>query len=99
MRLIVTGTAGQVARSLLERAPAFGVELKAVGRPELDLSDPRSIEDGLARWPADVVVNAAAYTAVDRAEAEEELATRVNVPEQSDAVEDSENDEDETEAQ
>jgi len=78
MRLIVTGTQGQVARSLLERAPAHDVELRLVGRPELDLTDERSVAEGLAEWRADAVVNAAAYTAVDRAETEEDLATRVN---------------------
>ena len=77
MRLIVTGTQGQVARSLLERvAHAIAVEL--VGRPGLDLADARSIAEGLAGRRGDVVVNAAAYTAVDRAETEEELVTRVN---------------------
>jgi len=78
MRLIVTGTQGQVAPSLLERALVHGVEVKLVGRPELDLTDERSVADGLAGWPADAVVNAAAYTAVDRAETEEDLATSVN---------------------
>ena len=78
MRLIVTGTQGQVARSLLERAPAHAIEVELVGRPDLDLTDARSIAEGLAGRRADVVVNAAAYTAVDRAETEEDLATRVN---------------------
>jgi dTDP-4-dehydrorhamnose reductase len=78
MRLIVTGTQGQVAQSLRERAPAHGVEVELVGRPELDLADPQSIGKALAGRRADVVINAAAYTAVDRAEAEQELATQVN---------------------
>jgi dTDP-4-dehydrorhamnose reductase len=78
MRLIVTGTQGQVARSLIERAAAHDVEVVAIGRPELDLADARSIRRCLDGARADVVVNAAAYTAVDRAESEEELATRIN---------------------
>jgi dTDP-4-dehydrorhamnose reductase len=78
MRLIVTGTEGQVARSLAERAAAEGVELRAIGRPELDLTDAASIERAFDDARADVVVNAAAHTAVDRAETEEELATRIN---------------------
>src|SRR5271167_41472 len=78
MRLIVTGTQGQVARSLFERAPAHAIEVELVGRPDLDLTDALSIAEGLAGRRADVVVNAAAYTAVDRAETEEDLATRVN---------------------
>ena len=78
MRLIVTGTEGQVARSLSERAAAEGVELRIIGRPDLDLADAASIERAFAGAEADVVINAAAHTAVDRAESEEELATRIN---------------------
>jgi len=78
MRLIVTGTEGQVARSLRERAAADGVELEAIGRPSLDLTDAASIERVFDGARADVVVNAAAYTTVDRAETEEELATGIN---------------------
>lgn len=78
MRLIVTGTQGQVARSLIERVGVAGVELVAVGRPELDLADPASVASAFANARADVVVNAAAYTAVDKAESEEELATAIN---------------------
>src|SRR5271166_1222398 len=78
MRLIVTGTQGQVVRALIERGPAQGVEIIAIGRPELDLSDPASIEAALTRVEGDAIVNAAAYTAVDKAESEEDLATRIN---------------------
>lgn len=78
MKLIVTGTQGQVALSLIERGRVAGVDIEAIGRPELDLADPDSIAHCFADARADVVVNAAAYTAVDKAEAEEELATRVN---------------------
>jgi dTDP-4-dehydrorhamnose reductase len=78
MRLIVTGTQGQVARALQERGPAQGVEIVAIGRPELDLADPASIARALATVDGDALVNAAAYTAVDKAESEEELATRIN---------------------
>jgi dTDP-4-dehydrorhamnose reductase len=78
MRLIVTGTQGQVARSLIERAAAEGVELQTIGRPALNLADTESIARAFDGARADVIVNAAAHTAVDRAEAEEELATRIN---------------------
>ncbi len=78
MRLIVTGTQGQVARALLERGAAEGVEIVAVGRPVLDLADPESVERALASLDGDAIINAAAYTAVDKAESEEELATRIN---------------------
>jgi len=77
MRILVTGATGQVAASLVERAPP-GVDVVALGRPGLDLADPASIRDAFESETADVVVNAAAYTAVDKAEAEEALATRIN---------------------
>ncbi len=78
MRLIVTGVQGQIVRSLIERAPLTGVEIVAVGRPILDMSDPSRVAAALDGVEADAIVNAAAYTAVDKAESEEALATRVN---------------------
>ena len=78
MRILVTGTQGQVARSLQERGRATGVDVALVGRPGLDLAQPDAIADALAAFDADVVINVAAYTAVDKAETEEELATRIN---------------------
>jgi dTDP-4-dehydrorhamnose reductase len=77
MRILVTGTHGQVVSAMRERAPE-GVEVVALGRPGLDLADPASIEAAFEGEVADVVVNAAAYTAVDKAESEEALATRIN---------------------
>lgn len=79
MRLVVTGSRGQVARSLLERASRHpGIEVVAVGRPELDLEDPATVLPALAAAAPDLVVSAAAYTAVDRAEAEPARAFAVN---------------------
>jgi dTDP-4-dehydrorhamnose reductase len=78
VRLIVTGTQGQVVRALQERGPLLGVEIVAIGRPDLDLADPDGVERVLADIEGDAFVNAAAYTAVDKAESEEELATRIN---------------------
>jgi dTDP-4-dehydrorhamnose reductase len=79
MRIVVTGKTGQVARSLIERASASGsVEVVALGRPELDLLDANSIAKSIAAARPDIVVSAAAYTAVDRAEDEPELAHAVN---------------------
>ena len=77
IRIAVTGSQGQVARSLAERA-GNGVEIVAVGRPALRLEDRTSVLEAIAAARPDIVVNAAAYTAVDKAEAEEELAMRVN---------------------
>lgn len=77
MRMLVTGQAGQVATSLsrlgTEQDPVF-----AIGRPELDLLDSGSIAQAIQRYRPDVVVNAAAYTAVDLAETEQQAAFAVN---------------------
>lgn len=78
MRVVVTGREGQIARALAERAACHGVALLAVGRPELDLECPETIAPTLAAARPDVVVHAAAFTAVDRAEAEEARAFAVN---------------------
>lgn len=79
MRLVVTGRAGQVARSLVERAHTHpDIEVVALGRPELDLAKPETIERALVAARPDLVVSAAAYTAVDQAEDEPELAFAVN---------------------
>jgi dTDP-4-dehydrorhamnose reductase len=79
VKILVTGREGQVARSLLERAALLeGVEVEAVGRPELDLADPASVIREITARQPDIVVSAAAYTAVDKAEDEPELAMAVN---------------------
>jgi dTDP-4-dehydrorhamnose reductase len=76
MRIAVTGKAGQVVTSLIERAVACDVI--ALGRPELDLADIASIEPAIRAARPDVVVSAAAYTAVDKAEGEADLAFAIN---------------------
>ncbi|MBS0481988.1 MAG: dTDP-4-dehydrorhamnose reductase [Proteobacteria bacterium] len=78
MRIAVTGTGGQIACSLAERGSAAGHEVIAVGRPGLDLADPASISPALEAAEPDVIVSAAAYTAVDKAETERDLAHAVN---------------------
>jgi dTDP-4-dehydrorhamnose reductase len=77
MRIAVTGSKGQAATSLLERAGPK-LEVVALGRPAFDLTDRDAVVAGLEAAHPDVIVNAAAYTAVDKAEAEEALAFRVN---------------------
>jgi dTDP-4-dehydrorhamnose reductase len=77
VRVVVTGGAGQVARALGERIPN-GVAPVLLGRRELDLNDPQSVCSVLDAIRPAVVINAAAYTAVDRAEAEPDLASQLN---------------------
>ena len=81
MRVLVTGKVGQVVSALLERAPG-GVEVIALGRPELDLTEIASIRPAIRAAfngsVPDVVISAAAYTAVDKAEGEPELAMAIN---------------------
>jgi dTDP-4-dehydrorhamnose reductase len=78
VKILVTGRQGQLARGLVEAADASGVELVAVGRPVLDLVDENAVTTLVSRERPDVVVNAAAYTAVDKAESESALANDVN---------------------
>lgn len=78
MRIAVTGTAGQVVTSLIERGTAAGHDVIATGRPNLDLADPASVSRALEAARPDAIVSAAAYTAVDKAESESDLAHAVN---------------------
>jgi dTDP-4-dehydrorhamnose reductase len=78
VRLVVTGREGQVVSSLLEAGQLAGVDVIAIGRPQLDLANPDTVIEAIAAARPDVVVSAAAYTAVDQAEDEPDLAFRVN---------------------
>ncbi|HXZ17578.1 MAG TPA: dTDP-4-dehydrorhamnose reductase [Roseiarcus sp.] len=71
------GSRGQLASVLLERAGP-DVDVVALGLPNVPLEDRETVIDAIGAAKPDVVVNAAAYTAVDKAESEEEIATRVN---------------------
>jgi dTDP-4-dehydrorhamnose reductase len=77
MRLLVFGRSGQLARELARRAPPE-MRLTLLDRAVADLSDPDACAAALAAHPADAVIIAAAYTGVDKAEAEPELAHQVN---------------------
>jgi dTDP-4-dehydrorhamnose reductase len=79
VRIVVTGRDGQVAASLLEAGQSrAGVEIVAIGRPELDLARPDTVFDAILAAKPDIVVSAAAYTAVDQAEDEPDPAFAVN---------------------
>jgi dTDP-4-dehydrorhamnose reductase len=79
MRLLVTGWQGQVARGFVEAAPARAdIVACAIGRPALDLCEPGTIEQALTDVRPDIVINTAAYTAVDKAESEPARAFALN---------------------
>lgn len=79
MRLYVIGTEGQLARALREAAiDQPDVVIGGAGRSEIDVRQPDLLEKALAAFSPDIVINPAAYTAVDRAEFERELAFAVN---------------------
>jgi dTDP-4-dehydrorhamnose reductase len=77
LRLAVTGLTGQVVSALIERAPK-DVEITALGRPQLDLGLRNAVLANLRHAGCDAIINAAAYTAVDKAESEPDVAMRVN---------------------
>lgn len=78
MRIFITGTTGQLARALLETCARRGVVAIAAGRPEFNLADPAGVAAYIARARPSIVLNAAAYTNVDKAEAESGLTHAVN---------------------
>ncbi|GAA5622937.1 dTDP-4-dehydrorhamnose reductase [Brucella sp. NBRC 12952] len=79
MKILVTGREGQVVQSLLEKADQRSdLEVIALGRPQLDLAKQETVQRAITAIKPDLVVSAAAYTAVDRAEDEREFAFAVN---------------------
>jgi dTDP-4-dehydrorhamnose reductase len=76
--ILIAGKTGQLARCLTQEARRRGMPLVALGRPQLDLTDAESIERAATALAPRAIVNAAAYTAVDQAEAEPALAKAVN---------------------
>jgi dTDP-4-dehydrorhamnose reductase len=77
MKVLVTGAAGQLGQALVAACPE-GVELLALGRDQLDLADAAACRAVVVEHRPDWVINAAAYTAVDKAEGEAALAEAVN---------------------
>jgi dTDP-4-dehydrorhamnose reductase len=78
MRIAVTGKQGQVVRALVERGAHAGIAIVCLGRPEVDLAEPASLGRAIEAVAPDVVINAAAYTAVDKAESDAEMAMAIN---------------------
>ena len=77
MKVLLTGAGGQLGQALIASAPE-GLELVATSRQELDLADAEACSDAVEQHKPDWVLNAGAYTSVDKAESEPELAHAVN---------------------
>lgn len=78
-RIVATGTSGQVVSAMRELVPDYqGLELICLGRPEIDFLSPVHAAHRIIDLAPDIIVNTAAYTAVDQAEDEAELANAIN---------------------
>ena len=77
MRLLVLGRSGQVGNALTQSLQGLG-ELIALDRTQLDLSNPDAIRTALRELQPQMIINAAAYTAVDAAESDEATAFQIN---------------------
>jgi dTDP-4-dehydrorhamnose reductase len=78
LRVLITGADGQVGRATAA-AVQGSLECRAVGRGALDITQPAQVEACIGGFAPDVVINCAAYTAVDAAERNADLAARVNI--------------------
>ena len=76
--VLIVGQSGQLATDLLVAANTRGIDAVAAGRPHLDLTKPDAVARMLERIEPGAVINAAAYTDVDRAESEPDLAYALN---------------------
>jgi dTDP-4-dehydrorhamnose reductase len=77
MRVLIAGAAGQVGRELLASIPEQ-VEARGIDYADLDICDAQQVRAYIAQFKPQLIINAAAYTAVDKAESESQLAYRVN---------------------
>ena len=79
MKILITGKNGQVVQSFLEISKDANYEVITLGRPEVDFANPSNLKEAIIAHKPDAMINAAAYTAVDKAESEPEIAKMVNV--------------------
>ncbi len=78
MKILVTGSKGQLGRELISQGKQFNFEILSFDLPELDITDIIQVEKILSNSQPSLVINAAAYTNVDGAESEQTLAYKVN---------------------
>jgi dTDP-4-dehydrorhamnose reductase len=77
VKVLITGAGGQVGRSLLAASPD-ATQLLTASHKELDIADGRAVNEYVRSHSPEVIINAAAHTAVDRAESEPDLARKIN---------------------
>ncbi|MBD8512236.1 dTDP-4-dehydrorhamnose reductase [Photobacterium sp. CAU 1568] len=77
MKILITGANGQVGQALVNKLQG-NAELLAVTREQLDITNEAKVQTQVQAFLPDVIINAAAYTAVDKAEQEQELAHQIN---------------------
>lgn len=75
--ILVTGAQGKVGHALMRQAPGH-LRVSGLGSAELDICDPLAVEQCIARLQPRLIINAAAYTAVDKAESDTAQAYAVN---------------------
>ena len=78
MKILLLGANGQVGWELQRSLASLG-EMKACGRKEADLENLETVRESIRAYSPDLIINTAAYTAVDRAESEPEIADRKSV--------------------
>lgn len=78
MRILVAGGQGQVGSALAQQGLEQNLDLIALGRLDFDITNSQAIATVFAKYEPDLLINAAAYTAVDKAESEPDLAYRIN---------------------
>ena len=78
MKILVTGANGQIGHCLQQQLGQKNWAFSAFTRTELDITDPQAVSQIVQRLCPNIIINAAAYTAVDKAEQEQELAYAVN---------------------
>ncbi len=78
MRVLVTGAHGQVGHCLTQQLQDKGIQVKAVDRDELDITDQQAVIKMVDEFKPTVIINAAAHTAVDKAEQEVDLSYAIN---------------------
>ena len=78
MKILITGAQGQVGKELSAISINKGFDVVAAGRVDLDITETQIVEEYISQHQPDIVINAAAHTAVDKAESEQDLAFAIN---------------------